>query len=267
MDVKMFYKRIAAKFPDLKTNLLKSNITVSPEQYVKETVFYSVFLSIAILLILFMFTKSFMIFYFFPVLLIIMFFYMFNRVHVTAKKLDEQISKEVVFAGRFLIIELESGIPLYNTFGNIGKNYKYVGLYFNNIIEKVRLGTSLEDAITETIEMCPSENLRKLLWQILNSISTGADIASALNNVLENIVREQNIAMKEFGNKLNPLAMFYMMIAVIVPSLGITMLIVFSSFVNIKLTLVSMIIIAAAIGLLQLMFLMMIRNSRPNVDM
>jgi pilus assembly protein TadC len=196
-----------------------------------------------------------------------MFFYMFRRVYVNAKKLNQQISREVVFAGRFLIIELESGIPMYNTFENIGRNYKYVGLYFNNINEKVRLGTSLEDAINETIEVCPSENLRKLLWQILNSISTGANIASAMNSVLENIVREQNIEMKEFGNKLNPLAMFYMMIAVIVPSLGITMLVVFSSFVNIKLTLLSLIVIAVAIGLLQLMFLMMIRNSRPNIDM
>jgi len=263
----MLYKRIAAKFPDLKSNLLKSNITSSPEQYVKETVFYSVFVSIAILLIGFMFVKSFYIFLAFPLLVFIMFFYMFNRVNVIAKKLDQLISREVVFAGRFVIIELESGIPLYNTFENIGRTYKHVGVYFTSIIEKVRLGTSLEDAINETIDVCPSENLRKLLWQILNSISTGADIASALNSVLENIVREQNIAMKEYGNKLNPLAMFYMMIAVIVPSLGITMLIVFSSFVNIRLSLFVLIVMAVAIGLLQLMFLMMIRNSRPNVDM
>jgi pilus assembly protein TadC len=263
----MVYKRIAAKFPDLRMNLLRSNITSSPEQYVKETVSFAIFMSIAILLIVFMFTKSLFVFLTFPLIVVIMFFYLFKRAYVSAKKLDQQISREVVFAGRFLIIELESGIPMYNTFENIGRNYKYVGFYFNNINEKVRLGTSLEDAITETIEVCPSENLRKLLWQILNSISTGANIASALNSVLENIVREQNIEMKEFGNKLNPLAMFYMMIAVIVPSLGITMLIVFSSFVNIKLTLLSLIVIAVAIGLLQLMFLMMIRNSRPNIDM
>lgn len=262
----MLYKRIASKFPDLKSNLLKSNIPSSPEQYIKETVFYSAFISIAILIIVFMFVKSFYVFLTFPLLSFIMFFYMFNRVNVIAKKLDQLISKEVVFAGRFVIIELESGIPLYNTFENIGKTYKHVGIYFTSIIEKVRLGTSLEDAINETIDMCPSENLRKLLWQILNSISTGADIASALNSVLENIVREQNIAMKEYGNKLNPLAMFYMMIAVIVPSLGITMLIVFSSFVNIRLSLLVLIVLAVAIGILQLMFLMMIRNSRPNVD-
>ena len=240
---------------------------VSPEQYIKETVFYSVFLSISILLIIFMFTRSFVVFLLLPILVFMLFFYVFNRVTMKAKKIEQNISREVVFAGRFLIIELESGIPLYNTFDNIGRNYKYVGIYFNNINEKVRLGTSIDDAINETIDVCPSENLRKLLWQILNSMNTGADISTALNSVLENIVREQNIAMKEFGNKLNPLAMFYMMIAVIVPSLGITMLIVFASFINLKLTLLYMMIIAVAIGLLQLMFLMMIKNSRPNVDM
>ncbi|MGV8150648.1 MAG: type II secretion system F family protein [Candidatus Woesearchaeota archaeon] len=263
----MLYKNIASKFPNLKMNLLKANMDSNPEEYVKETVFYAFFLAISITIILFMFTRSFYVFLFLPILVIIMFFYIFNRVQMKAKKIEQYISREVVFAGRFLIIELESGIPMYNTFENIGKNYKYVGIYFNSINEKIKLGTGLDDAINETIDVCPSENLRKLLWQILNSMNTGADISAALNSVLENIVREQNIAMKEFGNKLNPLAMFYMMIAVIVPSLGITMLIVFASFVNIKLSLVSMIVIAVAIGLLQLMFLMMIRNSRPNVDM
>lgn len=262
----MIYKRLVSKFPGLKFNLLKANLNITPEQYIKETVFYAVFLTLSILLIAFMFTRSFFVFIIFPVLFLIMFFYMFNRVHVLAKKLDRQVSKEVVFAGRFIIIELESGIPLYNIFENVGRNYKYTGIYFNKIVEKVRLGTSLEEAINETIDVCPSENLRKILWQILNSANTGADIASALNNVLENIVREQNIAMKEFGNKLNPLAMFYMMIAVIVPSLGITMLLVFSSFINIQLNLISLIVLAVAIGILQLMFLLMIRNSRPNVD-
>jgi len=72
--------------------------------------------------------------------------------------------------------------------------------------------------------------------------------------------------MKEFGNKLNPMAMFYMMIAVIIPSLGVTMLIVFSSFMNIHISLLILIILALAIGFMQFMFLMMIKNSRPNVD-
>ncbi|HIH32205.1 TPA: type II secretion system F family protein [Candidatus Woesearchaeota archaeon] len=260
------YKTIAKRYPELKAVLMRANMAMNPEEYVKETVFSAVFASLALVFIIFMFTKSFYVFLFFPILVVVLFFYMVNRAYFRIKKLEKMIAREVVFAGRFLIIELESGIPLYNTFENIGFNYRYVGIYFSDIVEKVRLGTSIDDAINDTIEICPSDNLRKLLWQVLNSINTGANIGSALNSVLENIVREQNIAMKEFGNKLNPMAMFYMMIAVIIPSLGVTMLIVFSSFMNIHISLLILIILALAIGFMQFMFLMMIKNSRPNVD-
>lgn len=260
------YKRIADLFPDLGNTLLMAKIENSPEQYVKQSTGYSVYLSVALMLILFMFTKSFLLFLFWPVVFVISFLFIFRRAQSTIKRIDSDIAKEIVFAGRFLIIELESGISLYNAIENIGANYKYVGVYFQTIVEKVRLGTSIDEAINETIEICPSENLRKLLWQILNSLKTGSDTSRALNAVLENIVREQNIAMKEFGNKLNPLAMFYMMMAIIVPSLGVTMLIVMASFIQIKFSLLILMVIAFFIGFLQLMFLLMIKNSRPNVD-
>ena len=244
-----------------------AKIAQGVENYIKQTVNYALYLSAGLMLIIFMFAKSFFIFLFWPIVFLLAFFLVFNRASSNIKDLDADIAKEIVFAGRFLIIELESGIPLYNALENIGNNYQYVGLYFQTIIEKVNLGTSIDDAITETIDICPSENLRKLLWQILNSLKTGSDTSRALNTVLENIVREQNIAMKEFGNKLNPLAMFYMMIAIIVPSLGVTMLIVVASFVQIKFSLLILLVVAAFIGFLQFMFLMMIKHSRPNVDM
>lgn len=261
------YKRIANAFPDLSASLYKARINQDPEEYVKRTVMSSLYVSLALLIILFSFTKSLVVFAFTPILFPFVFIYLFNVVYKKIRSLEKEISKEIVYAGRFLIIELESGIPMYNTFENIGNNYAYVGIYFNMVIEKVRLGTSIDDAISETIDICPSEDLRKIFWQILNSIKTGANISTALNGVLENIVREQNIIVKEFGNKLNPLAMFYMMIAIIVPSLGVTMLVVLASFIHLKFSLLIMMVIAVFIGFIQFMFLMLIKSSRPNIDM
>jgi hypothetical protein len=39
----------------------------------------------------------------------------------------------------FLIIEIESGVPLYNAIYNIEKNYKVIGAYFGDIVNKVYL--------------------------------------------------------------------------------------------------------------------------------
>ena len=124
----------------------------------------------------------------------------------------------------------------------------------------------MEDAINETIETTPSSNLTKVLWQILNSLRTGADISSSLSSILDHIVREQVIEVKEYGRKLNPLAMFFMVVAIIMPSLGITMLIVLTTFISIKIDLAALLTIALFLGFVQYMFFSMIKSSRPAVE-
>ncbi len=61
--------------------------------------------------------------------------------------------------------------------------------------------------------------------------------------------------------------MFYMMVAVIMPSLGITMLVVLSSFVAVQLDLTVLIVIALAFGFLQFIFLAIVKSARPAVNM
>ena len=124
----------------------------------------------------------------------------------------------------------------------------------------------MEDALTEAVEFIPSDDFRRILWQILNSIRTGSDIGKSLNLVLEQIAKEQTIEVNKYGRKLNPLAMFYMIIAVILPSLGMTMMIVLSSFIELQLSLSILILIALFLGFVQFMFLSMIKFSRPAIE-
>jgi len=150
---------------------------------------------------------------------------------------------------------------------NVSKVYPTIGSYFGAIIDQINMGTSMEDAINETLELVPSADLRKILWQILNSIKTGADVTGALNSVLDQIINEQKIEVEEYGRKLNPLAMFYMLMAVIMPSLGSTMLIIFASFMGIRLGLSILLTIIGLLGFMQFMFYGLIKSSRPAVDL
>ena len=149
---------------------------------------------------------------------------------------------------------------------NVSKNYEVIGKYFKEIVDKVTLGTSMEDALTEAVEYIPSDDFRRLLWQILNSIRTGSNVAKSLLSVLEQIAREQTIEVDKYSKKLNPFAMFYMIIAVILPTLGITMLVVLSSFIEIEVDLTIFMIIAAFLGFVQFMFLSLIKFSRPAIE-
>ena len=91
-------------------------------------------------------------------------------------------------------------------------------------------------------------------------------MSKSLGSVLEQIAREQTIEVNRYGKKLNPLAMFYMIIAVILPSLGVTMLVVLSSFVQFELNLTIFLILAGLLAFVQFMFLSMIKFSRPAID-
>ncbi|MBR9692579.1 type II secretion system F family protein [Candidatus Woesearchaeota archaeon] len=262
-----FYKRLSRQFPHLKLKLLQARIPDSPEYYLKKTVMNATFLGLGLCFVIFTFISKPIVFVFFPIIFIIAFFYLFGYVDLKIERMKKEISKEVVYAGRFLIIELESGVPVYKAFKNIARNYEVIGRYFSELVERIDLGTGLEDALNELITVTPSPELRKMLWQLLNSIKTGSEASSALSNVIDQIVREQQIAVKEYGRKLNPLAMFYMMIAIIVPSLGTIMLIVLTSFLGFQLSMLVYFIIACLIGFMQFMFLAVIKSSRPPMDM
>ena len=263
----LLYRRIARMIPDMRLKLVQARMEDTPEYYIQKTFFLAFFVMAALEFILFGFTKDVRALLLAPVIYLLAFIYLLHNVDLRIKRLRDEVSKEIVFAGRFLIVALESGVPMYQAFKNIAQNYGTIGTYFQEIIERVELGTPMEEAINETINNTPSPELRRMLWQLLNSLKTGSAVTIALTNVFDQIVREQNIQVKEYGRKLNPLAMFYMMSAIILPSLGTIMLMVLTTFIGLKLDLLILMVLCAAILFVQLMFLAMIKSSRPPVDM
>ena len=119
-----------------------------------------------------------------PILFVVLFVYLLRLPDVKISKKAKDINKEVVFAGRYIVIEIVSGVPLYNAMHNASRNYETIGKYFREITNKVDLGTSMEDALNEAVEDMPSKDFRRILWQILNSLRTGSDISKSLSSVL-----------------------------------------------------------------------------------
>ena len=269
---KILFARIADSVPHLRFKLKQAGMNIKPEDFVKQTflsAFYltaGLFSSITLILVKFEAFTTLLLLLVFPFFALLM-FYLIKIPDAKILGRGKDISKEVVFAGRFLIIELESGVPLYNALQNLSKNYKAIGSYVKEITDKVDLGTSMEDALNEAVELVPSDDLRKMFWQIINSLRTGSDVSRSLLSTVDQNAKRQKIQINEYSKKLNPLAMFYMMIAVIAPSLGMTMLIILSSFVNFTLSLTILLFLAALLGFMQFMFLATIKFSRPPIDL
>ncbi|HLC62286.1 MAG TPA: type II secretion system F family protein, partial [Candidatus Nanoarchaeia archaeon] len=178
------FQRISKAAPGLKLKLKEAGMDDKPEDFIKKTFISAFYMTTGMVVALFLVLAKYDVlkgaaFLFVPIVFIIMFFYMLKLPDLKISRKEKEISKEIVFAGRFLIIELESGVPLYNAMVNLSKNFPIVGKYFKEITDKIDLGTSMEDALNDAVEFIPSNDLRKIFWQIMNSIRTGSDIAKS----------------------------------------------------------------------------------------
>ena len=265
------FQRVSKEFPTLRLKLKQAGMDDKPEDFIKKTFISAFYMTTGLVIVVFLVLAKFdvlkgFMFLAVPIVFFMMFLYMIKLPDLKISRKDKEVSREILFAGRFLIIELESGVPLYNAMINVSKNFKVVGQYFKELTDKVDLGTSMEDALNEAVEFVPSNDLRKILWQIINSIRTGSNVSQSLYSVMNQITKDQINEVNKYGKKLNPLAMFYMIIAVILPSLGVTMLIILSSFIKFELSLTILLLLAGFLGFVQFMFIAMVKFSRPPIE-
>lgn len=181
-----------------------------------------------------------------------------------AESASKNIERDILFATRDMIISLRSGMPLYNAIVAVSTGYGDASAEFAKITERAQLGLSLEDAIDQTVTESRSPSFRRIMLQASASIKAGADIVAALQSITDQLSQERLISLRRYGQRLNAIAMFYMLFGVILPSMGIAILTILTTFISIF-TVNDALLEAAIVGIifLQVVFLQMIRSSRP----
>ncbi|MBW3019805.1 type II secretion system F family protein [Candidatus Woesearchaeota archaeon] len=267
-----FYRYTLKKMPHLKDLLSRAGIYKTPKQFIKESLISSMIVTtflmgmiivLSLNLIQIKFTILLLIFL---IILTISVWFFFSAPNVLILKKRKEIEQNIISISRQILIQVKSGVPVYEIMRYVSKQKNEVGKTFLEITNKVSLGIDIEDALIESIDMTPSENLQRLLDQILNGLSSGSELAPGLENLIEQMTDSAIVDIQKYGKKLNPIAMFYMMIAVIVPTLGVTMLVVVSSFLSLNLNLGMLILITVFITFVQFMFINVIKKGRPNIN-
>ena len=263
---------IVRKLPKLKHNMIVAHMKETPKQLVKKALVFSVFASITATFFMFLILSSQMLsLSILPFVLIFVFIFAFlfmlNTPKVYIRRREREINKEVLFAGRYLLVKLESGTPLFNSLIDASKSYGVSGRYFKEIVDDINTGTPIEDALENSRKYNASKNFRLIIWQIITSLKTGAEIADPLRNTLKQITQEEIIEIKEYGKKLNSLVMFYMIIACVIPSLGMTMLVVISSFLELDITMTHLFSVLFFLAIIQFLFISLIKSARPMVNL
>jgi len=189
-----------------------------------------------------------------------------KTVDARISKRAKEIDKDVLFAGRFLLIKLNSGKPLINSIIEASQSYGVANAYFKDIVRNIELGTPLEKALEDANDSCPSKKMKRVLFQINNALRIGIDVSQNLESVLEEISNEQLVEIQRYGKKLNSLTLFYMLIAVVMPSLGMTLFMVVAGLVSLSITPSTFFVFALFLLLIELVFVSLFKGIRPNVN-
>ncbi len=181
-----------------------------------------------------------------------------------ARNSGKEIERDVLFATRDMIIAMRSGMPLYNAIVTVSTGYGAASREFGRIIEIVQLGTPIDTAIDQVCEKTKSPTFNRIMLQSSTSIKAGADVIGALQEAIDEVSQERVIELRRYGQRLNALAMFYMLFGIIFPSMGIAVATIITTFISI-ITINDTTLLLAFVGItfLQLVFLNMIRSSRP----
>ena len=194
------------------------------------------------------------------------FLYVIFYPKLTVSKKVGAIEKNLPYVLHHLLIELRSGVPLYDALESIAKsNYGMLSKEIEKTVKEIKTGKSEVAALEMLARKNPSLYFRRILWQMVNTLKSGADIGSTVKNIVDDLAIDQRTAIKKYGAQLNPLALMYMIFAVIFPTLGITFLLVISSFVGVGFNLE--LILVAILGFLvifQFMLIGLIKSRRPS---
>ncbi len=267
-------KVLVKLLPGMKATLLMAHMKDTPEEYVRKALRLSLYASIGlgataffgtakilpapqvIMLVLAALAGSFF----------LMFIFFINAPRGMIRKRQRDIDKDVLFAGRYILMKLESGSPIINTLVDASRGYGIAARYFREIVDEINAGVPVEDALEKARSYTSSDKFKRILWQLLTTLKTGTDVTGPLNATLSSLANEQAIEIKEYGKKLNSLMLFYMVTACIAPSLGLAMFLIIASFLNLSINSSALFGILFFLAVLQGSFIIMIKAARPMVE-
>jgi len=190
----------------------------------------------------------------------------YPRVRISRK--EKNIEKNLIFALEDILIQLNSGIPLFDILTNISNsNYGELSVEFKKAVKRIGSGEPESKVLADLSANSHSVFFKRTLWQISNGLNAGSDMGAIIKDNIKTLNEEQMIQIQNYGNKLNPLVMMYMLISVIVPALSVSFMTVVASMIGLEENLTKGMFVGlfVMVILFQIMFLGLIKSKRPSL--
>ncbi|MDP3917275.1 MAG: type II secretion system F family protein [Nanoarchaeota archaeon] len=265
-------QKIDKKVPFLEVHLKQAESRLSSIDYISMCIVSSGFMLIFFLFIS-MTSLKFGASWYLPVIVsfviaTFMFMQQMAYPNLIAQQRVRLIERNLLPALQDMHVELNAGVPMFNILVNISNGkYGAVSDEIGRAVKEINAGMDQVEALEILAVRNPSLLFRRSLWQIVNGMKSGADIGNLIKDVMDSISDEQLTQIQKYGGQLSPLALFYMLVAVIAPSLGTTFVIVLSSFIALEPQFVKMIFYGILVFALfmQIAFMGMIKSRRPSL--
>jgi flagellar protein FlaJ len=194
---------------------------------------------------------------------IFVFFYLLRYPKLMALRRMKKLETDLLNALEHILIEIKSGVPLFNSILSVSEGYGEISDEFKTVVMEINAGLSVIKAFERASLRNPSLHFRRAIWQLTNSMKAGGDISASLEAIVDGLTQDQLITIRKYGQELGPYTLMYMLIAVIMPTLGITFLIILSSFSGIEVPQIIFPLIILLLSVFQYFYMGIIKTKRP----
>lgn len=185
---------------------------------------------------------------------------------MAAMTLASLVEQDLLFALRTMLLQLSSGISLFETIKSISRsNYGQVSVEFGMVIKDINSGVSESVALEKLAFRTRSDVLKKTLWQMVTTMKSGGSITNAITSQIDSLVEQQEESIKRYSAELNLWTLVYLIIAAAMPSLGVTFLVIASSIGGSGIGREAVILIAVLAFAVQIAMILLVRSKVPKV--
>lgn len=202
-------------------DLIRANIKMSKEQFVALMLGVSVFTAIFAFLIGVLLLMPIDISLMLGILGFIGgFLYMRNYPRIVWRRRVVEVEKALPYVLRHMASLLSAGVGIAEAMVSVANaDYGPISEEFDLMIRDMHGGTSFEDALTRFEERMASENVSRVVKQILRATKFGGNLADILYKLAEDFSFEYRMKLVEYIQKVNGVAFVYMFITIIMPTL------------------------------------------------
>jgi archaeal flagellar protein FlaJ len=274
----MTYKTVGKKFlkffPGLELKIRHAEMKETAEMYLGRAIVSATFFSLLVLCALIatlIISANKALYPFLAIMPLcsfaILMFYELARPSLIISKRNTDIERNLLFALRHLLVEIRSGISLYESLISIANaNYGALSDEFKKVTKMISMGVPENKALEEVMIKNPSVSFRRAMWQVTNAMQAGYDIGDVLEELVKEFAAEQRTAIRMYGSQLNSLALVYMIFAIIAPSIGLCFLIILSFFSGFPINQGILIFLMIIVCMFQFTFIGIVKSKRPKVE-